>query len=142
MGRLLVVLVSVFSIVCCSFERGLVFVPDGLNRFMIRHYVYETGYYSELYPPEYTCVAPDRPLCFCDGSEPQAVVAGLRPEERVDLNTATLERLEELPGVGWHTATEIGACRPFEAVDDLLEVRGIGPGKMRLLLPLVRVGSP
>jgi competence protein ComEA len=62
----------------------------------------------------------------------------------LDLNQATELELESLPGVGPATATAIVAYRtdhgPFAAVDDLLEVRGIGPAKLDAFRDLVRVG--
>ena len=61
----------------------------------------------------------------------------------VDLNTATAEQLEELPGVGPATAAAIIAHRDeiggFSAVDQLLDVRGIGDAKMAELRDLVTV---
>lgn len=61
----------------------------------------------------------------------------------VDLNAATADQLDALPGVGPATATAILAYReangPFRSVDDLLEVRGIGEAKLEQLRPLVRV---
>ena len=61
----------------------------------------------------------------------------------VDLNAATAEQLDTLPGVGPATATAILAYReeqgPFSSVDELLEVRGIGDAKLEQLRPLVRV---
>lgn len=61
----------------------------------------------------------------------------------VDLNTATAEQLDELPGVGPATAAAILAYRdangPFRSVEDLLEVRGIGDAKLDQLRSLVRV---
>ena len=51
--------------------------------------------------------------------------------------------LERLPGVGPATATAILAHRdqhgPFSSVDDLIEVRGIGPAKLEAIRPLVVV---
>jgi competence protein ComEA len=56
------------------------------------------------------------------------------PQAPLDLNQATLEQLDALPGVGPATAQAIVDYRtehgPFMAVDDLLEVRGIGPAKL------------
>ncbi len=62
----------------------------------------------------------------------------------VDLNTATAAQLEDLPGVGPATAEAIVAYRNekgrFRTVDELLEVRGIGPSKLAAIRPKVRVG--
>ncbi len=61
----------------------------------------------------------------------------------VDLNTATAEQLDALPGVGPSTAQAIIAYRSahgrFKSVNELLEVRGIGPAKFDALRTLVRV---
>ncbi len=61
----------------------------------------------------------------------------------VDLNTAPASLLESLPGVGPATAAAIIDHRerhgPFQRVDDLLDVRGIGEAKLAALRDLVRV---
>ena len=61
----------------------------------------------------------------------------------VDINTATAEQLEALPGVGPSTASAILASRQehgrFRSVDELLEVRGIGEAKLAEIRPKVRV---
>lgn len=61
----------------------------------------------------------------------------------LDLNAATLEQLDALPGVGPTTAQAIVTRRerngPFTSVDDLLDVPGIGPAKLDALRDLVRV---
>jgi competence protein ComEA len=65
------------------------------------------------------------------------------PAGPLDLNTATLEQLDELPGVGPATAKAILAERDrrgrFRSVEDLLDVRGIGPAKLDALRDLVTV---
>jgi competence protein ComEA len=61
----------------------------------------------------------------------------------VDLNSASPEQLDALPGVGPATAKAIVEYRTrhgrFRTVDDLLSVPGIGPAKLATLKPLVRV---
>jgi competence protein ComEA len=61
----------------------------------------------------------------------------------VDLNSATPEQLDALPGVGPATAKAIVDFRTrhgrFRTVDDLLSVPGIGPAKLANLKPRVRV---
>lgn len=61
----------------------------------------------------------------------------------LNLNTATVEQLEALPGIGPSTAQAIVAWRRqhgrFRKVDDLLNVRGIGPAKLDAIRALVMV---
>ena len=59
----------------------------------------------------------------------------------VDVNTATADQLDGLPGIGPATAAAIVAYRDahgsFSTVDDLGQVRGIGPAKLDALRGLV-----
>ncbi|OBA58141.1 hypothetical protein A5647_21770, partial [Mycobacterium sp. 1100029.7] len=61
----------------------------------------------------------------------------------LDLNTATVEQLDALPGVGPVTAAAIVAWRKsngkFTSVDQLADVEGIGPARLDKLRALVRV---
>ena len=54
----------------------------------------------------------------------------------VNVNTATLEELDTLPGVGPKTAQLIVEGRPYATVDDLLRVKGIGPATLGKIKPL------
>jgi competence ComEA-like helix-hairpin-helix protein len=64
---------------------------------------------------------------------------------RVDLNRATAQELESLPGIGAAKAAAILAEREssggFESIDDLEAVRGIGPSLVEKLRPHVRLGA-
>lgn len=76
------------------------------------------------------------------GSAGEAVPAGT-PAGPVDLNRADEAALDALPGVGPATAAAIVSYReehgPFASVDDLADVRGIGPAKLEALRGLVTV---
>ena len=75
--------------------------------------------------------------------DPGASPVSTTPSGPVNLNTATADDLDSLPGVGPSTAAAILAHReqhgPFATVDDLAEVRGIGPAKLEALRGLVTV---
>lgn len=83
-----------------------------------------------------------------EASPPPAGVSGAAgasaaagPVGPIDLNTATVDELDRLPGVGPATAAAIVAYReangPFASVDALAEVRGIGPAKIDAIRELV-----
>lgn len=65
------------------------------------------------------------------------------PGRPVDLNTASVDQLDALPGVGPVTAAAIVAWRTahgkFATVDQLGDVDGIGPARLEKLRALVRV---
>ncbi|WDT76028.1 MAG: helix-hairpin-helix domain-containing protein [Candidatus Manganitrophus sp.] len=65
--------------------------------------------------------------------------------EKVDLNSAAVAIIETLPAVGPKLAQEIVRYReergPFRKVEDLLEVKGIGPKKLSRLAPYLIFGS-
>ncbi len=58
---------------------------------------------------------------------------------KVDLNLATREELEALPGIGEVLASRIIAARPFKTVDDLAKVEGIRPSVLERLRPYLTV---
>jgi competence ComEA-like helix-hairpin-helix protein len=49
----------------------------------------------------------------------------------VEINTASLQQLDELTGIGPKYAQAIIDGRPFYSVDDLLKVKGIGPATLQ-----------
>ncbi len=61
----------------------------------------------------------------------------------VDVNTATAEQLDALPGVGPTTAAAIVAYRTqhglFRSIDQLADVAGIGPAKLAQIRPHVHL---
>jgi len=69
-----------------------------------------------------------------------AVAAG----DMVDINTATVEQLQAVSGIGEKIAAEIVAYRNahgvFQSVDDLVNVKGIGEKKLELIKSTLEVG--
>jgi competence protein ComEA len=71
-----------------------------------------------------------------------AAAAGvLVPGGKVSLAVATVEQLDELPGIGPITAQKIvdwrAAHGPFGSVEELDDVPGIGPARVEQLRDLV-----
>ncbi|MFZ0464337.1 MAG: helix-hairpin-helix domain-containing protein [Candidatus Acidiferrales bacterium] len=68
------------------------------------------------------------------------------PAHPIDLNTATMSQLEELPGVGPVTAQKIMEFReksgPFKSVNDLLAVPRISKRKLDKMRPYITIGPP
>jgi competence protein ComEA len=77
------------------------------------------------------------------GSTPTSGASSGMPAGPLDLNTATFEQLQELPGVGPVLAQRIVDYRTeqgrFTSVDQLREVSGIGDQRFAELKDLVRV---
>ena len=65
------------------------------------------------------------------------------PAKPLDLNTATVEELQQLPGIGPATAKAIVRFReksaPLRRVEDLLAIRGISRSRLEKLRPYVTV---
>jgi DNA uptake protein ComE-like DNA-binding protein len=64
--------------------------------------------------------------------------SGSKPAPRlIDINSAGLEQLMTLPGVGEAIARRIIEGRPYRTVDDLRRVKGIGERRLTEIRPLV-----
>jgi competence protein ComEA len=88
-----------------------------------------------------------QPPASSSGAEPSQRVSPNRTpsqaDSRIDINTAGVEELSRLPGIGPAIAAAIVADRiargPFASVDELLRVRGIGQAKLEGLRTGARV---
>ena len=75
---------------------------------------------------------------------PVNALDGAAPRERlVNINSATLLELETLPGIGPATAKKIVDYRelhgPFDAIESIMDVSGIGPAKFEDIRELITV---
>lgn len=59
----------------------------------------------------------------------------------LNLNTASNKELETIPGIGPVTANKITAGRPYQSVEDLLKIHGIGKKTLDKIAPYVSVGD-
>lgn len=93
---------------------------------------------EQIHVPRPGEAAPAPPVADGGGAAP-----GEGDPELVDLNTADVAALDELPGIGPVLAARIVEWReangPFGSVEDLGEVTGIGPSLLADLRPRVRV---
>ena len=89
----------------------------------------------------YHVVAEDEPC----PTAPAAFAGGPDSDGRIDLNTATADELESLPGIGEVKAQAIVDYRelngPFKSIKDVLEVSGIGAAILEGTRDLARVGE-
>lgn len=67
------------------------------------------------------------------------------PLKPVNINVATSEELQQVPGIGPATAAKIIQMRKsygaFKSVDDLRAIRGIGPKRLEKMRPYLTVGK-
>jgi comEA protein len=67
------------------------------------------------------------------------------PAAPINLNTATSEELQQVPGIGPVTAEKILQMRKsygaFKSVDDLSAIRGIGPKRLEKMRKYLTVGK-
>lgn len=87
-----------------------------------------------------------RPAAAPDRAEEQHAAADSSAGEGVvNIQTASLDELQRLPGIGPSKAAAIVAQREraaFRRIEDIMRVRGIGRATFRRLRPMLTVSGP
>jgi competence protein ComEA len=78
---------------------------------------------------------------FAQESKAKAKVDAKKASKLIDLNAATSEELQQLPGVGEVTAKKIIDGRPYKTVDDLAKA-GVSANEIEKIRPLVTAREP
>jgi competence protein ComEA len=63
----------------------------------------------------------------------------LAPGQKVNINTATKEQLNALPGIGPVKAKHIIEGRPYNKIEDIMKVKGIKQGEFNKIKDLITV---
>ena len=86
------------------------------------------------------------PLILCLLFGTGAIAKKKPPAKPVNINTATSEELQQVPGIGPATAEKILQMRKsygaFKSVDDLLAIRGLGPKRLEKIRKYLVAGKP
>ena len=78
-------------------------------------------------------------------SDAQTTSTGISSDGRININSASKSELEEIPAVGPSTAASIMAYRedngPFQEIEEIMNVSGIGEGKFEQMKDAITVGE-
>lgn len=84
-------------------------------------------------------VSTEAPSTGLSGQSSAGASSNASSDGLINVNTASRESLETLPGIGPVKAAAIIAERPFNSVEELDRVKGIGPTTLANIRPLVKV---
>jgi competence protein ComEA len=98
-------------------------------------------------PKAATPAAPPAPVAATKGvtatkaseAASKAASTKLAPGEKININTASKEQIEKLPGIGPVKAQAIIAGRPYNSVEDVKKVKGIKEGSFSKIKDLITV---
>jgi len=94
---------------------------------------------EQVYVPSVDDVCPPTitPGAEATDAAGNATTPGVIPGGKIDINHASAEALETLPGVGPAMAQRIIAARPYSKIEEIKRVRGIGDKTFQKLKPYI-----
>lgn len=69
----------------------------------------------------------------------KGIPQALDPGEKISLNNAPRDVIMQLPGIGEGLANRIIEGRPYKSIDSVIEVDGIGAGKLAKITPFLKL---
>ena len=99
----------------------------------------EAGFGSRLLTAGLVIAVAGVAFWFLRGIRPLPKSASREGSLVVNINDATHEQLETVPGIGPSLGARIIAGRPYQSVDDLLKVAGIGPQTLERMRPFFKI---
>jgi endonuclease YncB( thermonuclease family) len=77
-----------------------------------------------------------------EDAESQLALGNIPTAEPLDVNSAAVAELMQIPGIGKVTANAIIESRPYETLDDLVRARGIGASTLEKIRPYLTIAAP